>query len=175
MTRDLGPYTPDRHTAVQVIEIMPPGVQTGLRDGRVHEPDAMPLDEYIAETMALLTAEPEATEIVVDATKPLRFAEPTACTSSAIPTSTRHARPDRRRRCVGGGTGRWGQRTAAGEGWVFGIPPERGESGNCSAGGATGGRGEVGHPTQDPRCAPRHHLDGAIRAAHPGSRAGGGR
>ena len=95
MTRDLGPYTPDRHTAVQVIEIMPPGVQTGLRDERVHEPDAMPVDEYIAETMALLTEEPEATEIVVDATKPLRFAEPTACTSSAIPTSTRHARPDK--------------------------------------------------------------------------------
>jgi hypothetical protein len=68
MTRDLGPYTPDRHTAVQVIEIMPPGVQTGLRDERVNEPDAMPLDEYIAETMALLTEEPEATEIVVDAT-----------------------------------------------------------------------------------------------------------
>jgi uncharacterized oxidoreductase len=58
-----------------VIEIMPPGVQTGLRDERVKEPDAMPLDEYIAETMALLTQEPEATEIVVDATKPLRFAE----------------------------------------------------------------------------------------------------
>ena len=57
------------------VEIMPPGVQTGLRDERVNEPDAMPLDEYIAETMALLTEEPEATEIVVDATKPLRFAE----------------------------------------------------------------------------------------------------
>ena len=54
---------------------MPPGVQTGLRDERVNEPDAMPLDEYIAETMALLTEEPEATEIVVDATKPFRFAE----------------------------------------------------------------------------------------------------
>ena len=64
-----------RNTAVQVIEIMPPGVQTGLRDERVNEPDAMPLDEYIAETMALLTEQPEATEIVVDATKPLRFAE----------------------------------------------------------------------------------------------------
>ena len=64
-----------RNTAVQVIEIMPPGVQTGLRDERVNEPDAMPLDEYIAETMALLTEQPEATEIVVDATKPFRFAE----------------------------------------------------------------------------------------------------
>ena len=64
-----------RNTGVQVIEIMPPGVQTDLRDERVNEPTAMPLDEYIAETMALLTEEPEATEIVVDATKPFRFAE----------------------------------------------------------------------------------------------------
>ena len=64
-----------RNTAVQVIEIVPPGVQTGLRDERVNEPDAMPLDEYIAETMALLTERPEATEIIVNATKPLRFAE----------------------------------------------------------------------------------------------------
>ncbi len=64
-----------RNTDVQVIEIIPPGVQTGLRDERDHEPNAMPVDEYIAETMALLTEEPEATEIVVDAAKPLRFAE----------------------------------------------------------------------------------------------------
>ena len=91
-----------RHTAVQVIEIIPPGVQTGLRENeRVNEPNAMPLDEYIAETMALLTEQPEATEIVVDATEPLPVPpNATACTSSAIPTSTRHLRPDRRPRCV---------------------------------------------------------------------------
>jgi uncharacterized oxidoreductase len=64
-----------RNTSVQVIEIIPPRVQTGLRDERDYEPNAMPVDEYIAETMALLTEEPEAIEIVVDAAKPLRFAE----------------------------------------------------------------------------------------------------
>ena len=59
----------------------------------------------------------------------------------------------------------------------FRIPPERtserADSGSCSA--ATGGRGEAGHPAQDPRCPPGHHLHGAVRAAHRGPRAGGGR
>jgi len=98
-----------RNTAVQVIEIIPPWVQTGLQGERGYNSNAMPVDEYTAETMALLTEEPEAIEIVVDAAKPLRFAERDgvyeqrytgSSTSSAIPTSTRHARPDRRRRCV---------------------------------------------------------------------------
>jgi hypothetical protein len=31
---------------------------------------------------------------------------------------------------------------------------------------AMGGRGEAGHPAQDPRCAPRHHLHGAVGATH---------
>jgi uncharacterized oxidoreductase len=68
-----------RHSAVQVIEIILRGtrlvVQTTLRDERDHEPNAMPVDECIAEAMALLTGEPEAVEIVVNAAKPLRFAE----------------------------------------------------------------------------------------------------
>ncbi len=38
-------------------------------------PSSVATQAYIAETMALLTEQPEATEIVVDATKPLRFAE----------------------------------------------------------------------------------------------------
>ena len=68
-----------------------------------------------------------------------------------------------------------GQRTAAGEGWVSESPAhsERADSGSCSA--ATGGRGEAGHPAQDPRCPPGHHLHGAVRAAHRGPRAGGRR
>jgi hypothetical protein len=39
---------------------------------------------------------------------------------------------------------------------------------------ATGGRGEAGHPAQDPRRSPRHHLHGAVPAAHRGPRPGGG-
>src|SRR6185295_901880 len=35
---------------------------------------------------------------------------------------------------------------------------------------ATGGRGETGHPAQDPRCSPGHHRHGAVRPAHRGPR-----
>ena len=48
----------------------------------------------------------------------------------------------------------------------------RADSG-CSA--AAGGRGEAGHPAQDPRCPPGHRGHGAVRAAHRGARPGGGR
>lgn len=67
-----------RGTAVQVIEIVPPHVQTGLQRGRgfdASDPRAMPLDEYIAETISLLETQPEADEIIVERVKPLRFAE----------------------------------------------------------------------------------------------------
>lgn len=67
-----------RGTAVQVIEIVPPHVQTGLQRGRgfdSSDPRAMPLDEYIAETISLLETHPEADEIIVERVKPLRFAE----------------------------------------------------------------------------------------------------
>jgi hypothetical protein len=47
----------------------------------------------------------------------------------------------------------------------------RADSG-CSS--AIGGRGEAGHPVEDPRCAPRDRLYGAVRAAHRGPTAGGG-
>jgi hypothetical protein len=66
-------------------------------------------------------------------------------------------------------------RTAGGEGWVSESvlsAYERADSGSCSA---PNRRGEAGHPPQDPRCAPGDHLDGAIRAAHRGATAGGGR
>ncbi len=39
------------------------------------DPNAMPLKEYIAETMRLLTDAPDAAEILVERVKPLRFAE----------------------------------------------------------------------------------------------------
>lgn len=67
-----------RGTAVQVIEIVPPHVQTGLQRGRgfdASDPRAMPLDDYIAETISLLETQPDADEIIVERVKPLRFAE----------------------------------------------------------------------------------------------------
>jgi uncharacterized oxidoreductase len=64
-----------RDTAVQVIEIIPPHVQTALQGERGFDPRGMPLEEYIAETMALLQAAPDTEEIVVEAAKAFRFAE----------------------------------------------------------------------------------------------------
>jgi uncharacterized oxidoreductase len=64
-----------RDTAIQVIEIIPPHVQTGLQGMRGFDPKAMPLDAFVAETMTLLQTRPQATEIVVQRAQPLRFAE----------------------------------------------------------------------------------------------------
>jgi uncharacterized oxidoreductase len=64
-----------RGTAIEVIEIIPPHVQTGLQGDRGYDPKAMPLDDYIAETMTLLQTRPQASEIVVRRAQPLRFAE----------------------------------------------------------------------------------------------------
>lgn len=64
-----------RDTSVRVIEIIPPQVQTGLQGERGFDPRAMPLEEYITETMALLQAQPQADEIVVERVKAFRFAE----------------------------------------------------------------------------------------------------
>lgn len=61
-------------TGVQVIELVPPAVQTDLMPGPATA-QAMTLDDYLTETMALLEAEPDATEILVDRVKPLRFSE----------------------------------------------------------------------------------------------------
>jgi uncharacterized oxidoreductase len=64
-----------RDSSVQVIEIVPPQAQTALQGERGFDPNAMPLDDYIAETMKLLQGRPQADEIVVERAKPFRFAE----------------------------------------------------------------------------------------------------
>jgi uncharacterized oxidoreductase len=64
-----------RDSDVQVIEIIPPRVQTALQGQRGFDPRAMPLDEFISEVMALLQAQPNADEIVVERAKGFRYAE----------------------------------------------------------------------------------------------------
>jgi uncharacterized oxidoreductase len=66
-----------RDTSIQVLELIPPYVQTELAGARqANDPNAMPLKDYIAETMNILKTSPGATEICVERVKPLRFAEP---------------------------------------------------------------------------------------------------
>jgi uncharacterized oxidoreductase len=65
-----------RNTAIQVIELIPPYVQTELMGPRqARDPNAMPLADFVSETMRLMKASPDATEICVERVKPLRFAE----------------------------------------------------------------------------------------------------
>ena len=65
-----------QNTAVQVLELAPPYVQTELMGAhQASDPQAMPLKEFIAEVMRILTNTPDATEILVERVKPLRFAE----------------------------------------------------------------------------------------------------
>lgn len=62
-------------TAIEVVEIIPPAVATDLMPDQADNPASMPLDEFIAETMDLIEADPSAQEINVERVKPLRNAE----------------------------------------------------------------------------------------------------
>jgi uncharacterized oxidoreductase len=63
-------------TTAQVLELIPPYVQTELMGPRMaSDPNAMPLKDFISETMSILENSPNVTEICVERVKPLRFAE----------------------------------------------------------------------------------------------------
>jgi short-subunit dehydrogenase involved in D-alanine esterification of teichoic acids len=62
-------------TSVKVVELVPPSVRTALMPGQEDNEVAMPLDEFIAEAMALLEAQPDAKEIQVERVKFLRYGE----------------------------------------------------------------------------------------------------
>jgi uncharacterized oxidoreductase len=65
-----------RETAVEVKEIIPPYVQTELGGARqASDPRAMPLKDYIAQTMAIFQKDPKAVENCVDQAMHLRLAE----------------------------------------------------------------------------------------------------
>ena len=62
-------------TSVSVVELVPPSVQTDLMPGQADNPHALPLDEYVDETMRLLETQPDAHEIQVERVKFLRYGE----------------------------------------------------------------------------------------------------
>ena len=60
---------------VEVIELVPPAVQTGLTPGQETRDGYMPLDDFINEVMALFAREPTPPEILVERVGFLRNAE----------------------------------------------------------------------------------------------------
>jgi uncharacterized oxidoreductase len=64
-----------RDTPVRVMELIPPYVQTELTGpDHANDPNAMPLQAFIDEVMAILRQSPDANEICVERVKPLRQA-----------------------------------------------------------------------------------------------------
>jgi len=65
-----------QHTPVEVLELIPPYVQMELLGpGQLTDPNAMPVKDFISETMQILKHSPETTEICLQRVKPLRHAE----------------------------------------------------------------------------------------------------
>jgi len=62
-----------RSTGIEVLELIPPYVQTDLMSG-ADDSRAMPLRQFIAEVMEILKQQPTPPEICVDNVKRLRFA-----------------------------------------------------------------------------------------------------
>ena len=62
-----------KSTKVEVLELIPPYVATDLMGG-AKDPRAMPLNEFISETMEILKSQPAPAEICVERVKALRFA-----------------------------------------------------------------------------------------------------
>lgn len=64
-----------KDTPVQVIEIAPPYVRTGLMGERqANDQNAMPLEDFITEVMGILTNQPDVEEVIVERCRPLRHA-----------------------------------------------------------------------------------------------------
>jgi uncharacterized oxidoreductase len=62
-------------TSVEVLELIPPAVQTDLMPGHAEDPHAMPLADFIAETIAAFQQQPTPREIKVKRLAFLRDAE----------------------------------------------------------------------------------------------------
>ena len=62
-------------TSVQVMELEPPAVRTGLVPGQESSEWAMPLDVFADEVMDLIEADPDARELQVEDVKFLRYGE----------------------------------------------------------------------------------------------------
>jgi uncharacterized oxidoreductase len=62
-------------TTVKIVELEPPAVRTALLPGQEDSDFAMPLEEFVAEVVALIDSQPDAKEIQVERVKFLRYGE----------------------------------------------------------------------------------------------------
>jgi uncharacterized oxidoreductase len=62
-------------SSVSVVELVPPSVRTALLPGQENSEFAMPLDDFVFQTMQLLEEQPQAREIQVERVKFLRYGE----------------------------------------------------------------------------------------------------
>jgi short-subunit dehydrogenase involved in D-alanine esterification of teichoic acids len=76
-------------TGVQVIELVPPAVQTTLMNQQ-DNPQAMPVDDYLTETIAILRDQPDVTEVQVERVKFLRLAERTGAYDQTLAAVNSH-------------------------------------------------------------------------------------
>ena len=81
-----------RKTQIEVLELVPPYVQTFLMDG-AEDPRAMPLADFIAEVMQIFKTSPTPAEICVERVKPLRTAAESG-RFDAIFSGLNESRPD---------------------------------------------------------------------------------
>ncbi|KRE21881.1 hypothetical protein [Agromyces sp. Soil535] len=75
---------------MQVVELVPPAVRTEPMPGQSLGEAFLPLEDYINETMSLLASQPDATEILVERVKPLRFSEVNGAYEQAIAMVNSH-------------------------------------------------------------------------------------
>ncbi|GAB3368686.1 SDR family NAD(P)-dependent oxidoreductase [Micromonospora halotolerans] len=77
-------------TSVKVVELEPPSVRTALMPGQESSEIAMPLDEFVSEVVALIEAQPDATEIQVERVKFLRYGEARGDYDQVVATLNAH-------------------------------------------------------------------------------------
>ena len=80
-------------TSVRVIELAPPGVRTTLF-GQESDEQAMPLEDFLDETLALLHTEPTAKEIIVERARFFRTAQATGNYNKALEMLSAWNAPD---------------------------------------------------------------------------------
>jgi short-subunit dehydrogenase involved in D-alanine esterification of teichoic acids len=77
-------------TTVKVVELEPPSVRTALMPGQETSEFAMPLDEFVAEVVALIESQPDAKEIQVERVKFLRYGEARGDYDQVVATLNAH-------------------------------------------------------------------------------------